>query len=32
MISFVSHEFRAPLGCMITMLEYVAKDLNNTYI
>ncbi|CAD8074872.1 unnamed protein product [Paramecium primaurelia] len=32
MISFVSHEFRAPLGCMITMLEYVAKDLNNSYI
>ncbi|CAD8073131.1 unnamed protein product [Paramecium primaurelia] len=32
MISFVSHEFRAPLGCMITMLEHVAKEQNNLYI
>lgn len=32
MISFVSHEFRTPLGCIITMLEFISQNNENSYV
>lgn len=32
MISFVSHEFRTPLGCIITMLEHEQSQLSSVHI